>query len=353
MDAHADPASDLTVPATDVAPAISVEEAGEVVRQHFGIEGSVSSLPSERDQNFLISKTPKGEFVLKVANVKEDILTLEAQNAVLERLQTADNSLVLPAVCQSIHGRMIENVHVPSGTFFMRLVTFVPGTPLGEIQETPSVAFELTGELLATFAVALQGFSHPGVPTNFHWDLMHADYVIAKYSPLLSHDQQILVDLFAERFRRNVVPRLSELSVGVIHNDANDHNVIIDQDSSNASVALIDFGDMVHSCLVFDPAVAAAYATFYDDESFANSKAVIRGYQETRPLSPLEASLLGWLVPVRLCLSGVIGAFQKKNSPQNEYLDISQKRVWESLETLAAVTAQDVQTMFCEELNEI
>ena len=49
-------------------PAFSEEEAKALLRMHFGVEGQLSPLESERDQNFKV-KTPGGEiFILKIVN---------------------------------------------------------------------------------------------------------------------------------------------------------------------------------------------------------------------------------------------------------------------------------------------
>jgi 4-aminobutyrate aminotransferase-like enzyme len=52
-------------------PRFAMEEAQALAFQHFGVRGSASEMPSERDQNFLL-ETSRGEFyVLKIANAAE------------------------------------------------------------------------------------------------------------------------------------------------------------------------------------------------------------------------------------------------------------------------------------------
>ena len=52
----------------------------------FGIRATASELPSERDQNFLLTDEADRKFVLKIANPGESRAFLEAENSVLKHL---------------------------------------------------------------------------------------------------------------------------------------------------------------------------------------------------------------------------------------------------------------------------
>ena len=65
-------------------------------------------------------------------------------------------------------------------------------------------------------------------------------------------------DAVLERFAGNVLPALRELPAQLIHNDANEHNVLVGDDGSSAG--LIDFGDVCRAPRVCGLAVACAYA---------------------------------------------------------------------------------------------
>ena len=70
----------------------------------------------------------------------------------------------------------------------------------------------------------------------------------------LSKDTEI-IEYFLELFE-GIEPDLTDLRKQVIHGDANNYNVVVDE--SNA-IGVIDFGDMIHSQLIFDLAIALAY----------------------------------------------------------------------------------------------
>ena len=64
-------------------PRFEVEAAAGIAAEFFGIRATARSLPSERDQNFLLTDSAGEKFVLKIANALESREFLEAQNAAL------------------------------------------------------------------------------------------------------------------------------------------------------------------------------------------------------------------------------------------------------------------------------
>ena len=55
-----------------------------------------------------------------------------------------------------------------------------------------------------------------------------------------------------------MAPRFPELRTSVIHNDANDNNILV-QESGSQVKSIIDFGDMVHTYTICELAIAIAY----------------------------------------------------------------------------------------------
>ena len=62
---------------------------------------------------------------------------------------------------------------------------------------------------------------------------------------------------FINKYEETVTPYLKELRMSVIHNDANHHNIL--KNRIQKCYGIIDFGDMVFSYQVIEPAVAIAY----------------------------------------------------------------------------------------------
>ncbi|MDG2480500.1 MAG: hypothetical protein P8Q36_06470, partial [Alphaproteobacteria bacterium] len=64
--------ADLTVVLRTPPPVFSPETAREVLKQHYGIEGDLKKVPSERDQNFLVVPASGEKRLLKFSNAAED-----------------------------------------------------------------------------------------------------------------------------------------------------------------------------------------------------------------------------------------------------------------------------------------
>src|SRR6185436_1747700 len=108
----------------------------------YGLNEEVETLPSERDQNFLVLCNSGERFVLKIANATEEYPIREAQNQVMEHV--ARHEQLFPNVVASLRGEKIETVAGPDGIIhFVRLVTYLPGTPMGTVRRyTPELMFD-------------------------------------------------------------------------------------------------------------------------------------------------------------------------------------------------------------------
>ncbi|HKY45536.1 MAG TPA: hypothetical protein VJM50_20780, partial [Pyrinomonadaceae bacterium] len=67
-------------------PSFDAKSAAAIAAEHFGIHATARQLPSERDQNFLLTNNSGKKFVLKIANALEEPAFVEAQNSVLKHL---------------------------------------------------------------------------------------------------------------------------------------------------------------------------------------------------------------------------------------------------------------------------
>src|SRR5262249_23297248 len=143
-------------------------------------------------------------------------------------------------------------------------------------------------------------------------------------------------------------PRLRK---SAIHNDANDYNVIVGGDADlytkNQNVAgLIDFGDMVYSFTVADLAVAIAYAILDKPDPLAAAAEIVSGYHAEYGLTEDEIDALFGFVRLRLCMSVCIGASQRLQRPDDDYLAISQRPIRDMLPKLAQIHPRFAEAVF-------
>jgi 4-aminobutyrate aminotransferase-like enzyme/Ser/Thr protein kinase RdoA (MazF antagonist) len=329
------------------APRLSVEEAAAVAREWFGVEGTFSPLPSERDQNFRVAMAggsgERDSAVLKIANALEDRSLLEAQNAALchvaAHFLSAEGAIPCPQPLPTRDGGTIACVEGPDGRqHYVRLLTYIEGKPLALFKPHDAGLLEDLGGFMGRLDAALCGFDHPSLHRAFHWDLARAVEVVGETVHEIGHPQrrELLAQLLA-RFERDTLPLLPRLRWAVIHGDANDYNVLVRE---QRMAGILDFGDMVHSVLAAEPAVAAAYALLEKDDPLAAIASVVRGYHHAFPLEEEEIAALFDLICMRLCMSVCHAAHQRRHEPHNEYLSISERPAWEALGRLAQVHAR-------------
>ena len=327
-------------------PHFTEEDAVRISKIDFSLEiTKAHQFPSERDQNFYLEDVQGDAYVLKIAGTTKSEEILDLQNRVMQHLVDIDgraSSLIrFPQGCKSTSGQEIVEVTDDAGRFFfVRLLTFLPGVPLANVNpQSPELLFE-AGHFLAEVDVALLDFAHPAMNRILEWDMAHAEETIGRYIDLIeSAQKRALVSLFLQRFREKVLPRLSQLRRSVIHGDGNDYNLLVSMDKKAPRVAagLIDFGDVVASHTVFDPAIATAYVMLDKDDPIAAAAQLVAGYYSALPLTDLELELLPTLIAIRLCTSVSMSAYQQAQEPENKYLSVSEKPAWELLERLADI----------------
>ncbi len=284
----------------------------------FGIRATASELPSERDQNFLLTDEADRKFVLKIANPGESRAFLEAENSVLKHL--AERVSFCQRLVPTTSGEEIATFQ----GHFVRIVDYVPGVPLAEIKSHPPGLLRDLGKKLGQLTHALADFDHPAAHRDFHWDLQNGNRIITEFGGLIGNAslRELVLKCRCE-------PE-SELRRSVIHGDVNDYNVLVDPETLTIS-GVIDFGDMVYSYTVGDLAIALAYVVLEKNDPRDAAREVIGGYTSKFGLLDNEREALWPLARLRLAMSVCMAAYQQRQQPDNEYLGISQKAIEQSL----------------------
>jgi len=300
-------------------PEFGIDEAADIARRLFELEGPIKLLDGERDLNFLVGE-PGARFVFKISNAEESPAMLECQHMVFERLAAARAFPMAVTARQSVNGKTIETVQDASGREHVsRVLPYIEGRLLREI-ENPSLSLLADiGHRLALLDRALDGFAHPALERPLLWKMDIALDIVDGYGSQLDAAARGLVDHFAERYRREVAPRLGQLRRAVIHNDANRNNLVVDE-SATRLLSIIDFGDMVESWLVVDPALAATYTMLGQSNPLEAGAALFAGYREHQSLQTAEIEAAFDFICMRLCMSLCIGTYNYAQHPDNPYL---------------------------------
>ena len=298
MTAMQDTADPLTAIASS-PPQFSAGEIASVVAEQYGLRGDLQELLSERDQNFRLTTADQQRYVIKIANAAEAMVTTDFQIRALQHMEKNGCAVAVPRVVSTLGGAAMTTATSADAENALRVVSYLPGRPLQDIEPDAMLARQL-GRCLAEIGIALRGFEHPGDSQPLLWDMRRA----AELRHLLQHiaDAELRAEVrySLDDFASNAAPRLDALRSQAIHNDLNPGNVLVTAKMPASIAGVIDFGDMIRAPLIIDVAVAAAYMRSDDDDALASLMSFVSGYDGVTRLEDIELELLYDLVRARL-----------------------------------------------------
>ncbi|RDD96948.1 aminoglycoside phosphotransferase [Paracoccus pantotrophus] len=309
-------AEENTLLSTD-PPAISLERAAEIAEEVFGVRGQFRALSSERDANFHLRLADGTQALLKITNAREDRAVTAMQTKALIHLAAVAPELPVQRICTTRRGEPWEIVTEASGEdHVVRLLTYLDGTMLVGATAGPELHRGI-GSLLARVTKGLRGFFHPAAGHELQWDMKHA----AKLRPLLGAvddaELQRRLTRMLDRFDAEIAPKLPLLRAQIVHNDLNPHNVVVDNPLATRPTGVIDFGDMVHTPLACDLAVACSYHLGSGKDPLHPVAEIVGGYASVLPLEREEIDLLPELIQLRHMTTLAISAWRAARYPEN------------------------------------
>jgi 4-aminobutyrate aminotransferase-like enzyme/Ser/Thr protein kinase RdoA (MazF antagonist) len=330
--------------AVQKAPRISQDEAARIAADLYGLNVFATPLPSERDQNFLLCSYPSdfqsaipshtNRYVLKIANSEEALEMLELQNELIRFLTARKIDLEFPRIKPTRRGDDIATINGEDGRqHFVRLLTWVDGVCFAKAGPHGRKLLFSLGHALAQMDAALAEFSHPAAHREFYWDLRNAP-MARELVGLLPAVRRPLVERFFSEWEEIDWSRLRS---SIIHNDANDYNILVNESPRKRVTSILDYGDVVYTSTVCELGIALAYVMLDKPDPIVSAAQVVAAYHESYPLTEPEIDVLYKLAVTRLCCSVCFAARQTHDAPDNEYLNISNTPAWALLKRLATL----------------
>jgi hydroxylysine kinase len=322
----ADMADDLdSFMATMVAQSgpMPIERAVALARERFGLEAQAARLTGERDENFKLTLLDGTEYVLKVANPAEAAAATDLQIAALLHLARTEAELPVPRILRTPDGDAGVRFEDAAGVErTARILSYLPGRLL-EDSVRSSQQRAACGRLGGRLSRALGSFEHPAAHRAVIWDVRHVGYL----SRLLAQMPRFAFRSRAIELLNRIVPavdgRFRMLRHQVVHNDLNPRNILVDPQHGSRIVGIIDFGDLTHTALIADVAVAAAELIPQDcaDPAMARDCVldVARAYHECVPLLASELAILGSLVAARLAMNIIVHEWHVHQNPSSRH----------------------------------
>jgi 4-aminobutyrate aminotransferase-like enzyme/Ser/Thr protein kinase RdoA (MazF antagonist) len=287
----------------------------------------VKKLVGYENENYQIAAGNR-RFILKIYPFAEELKAMtEAETQVLLALSPDDENM-FPVPVQTISGSYVEVVSNGEDRKIIRMLTFVEGEFLGDITRDFKL-FDSLGSFLARLDRQLMPVkSYPIKSRRTVWDIQHLDLLKPYLEDIPDPNDRKLIAHFLLQGREHVDSVANNLRRSIIHNDANEWNVLC----KNGYVAgIIDFGDLVESYLINELAVSIAYAVMMQPDPLTSAALIVAAYHKVLPLQQQEVDVLYYLIAARLCVSVANTARNKKLYPKNEYISISEQPAWELL----------------------
>ncbi|MDZ7667357.1 MAG: phosphotransferase [Desulfotignum sp.] len=315
---------------------ITPDQAAEIARQLYQLSGDIVPLPGELDFNFKITDGAK-RYVLKISRPDVSSGYIEFQQALLDYVTVSHVPVMCPETVPAVDGKPLSRIVDDAGNpRLVRLLTWIDGRMWSDVNPVTDQLLMSLGRQAGQVTKALQGFDHDLAHRDLVWDLAQADWT-RDHLDLFSGEQREIIDFFHHRFTR-IQPAYQDLRKSVVHNDANDNNVVVTQDPVHPEVsAIIDYGDAVYTQTLNDLAVTVAYAVMGKPDPLAAAQCVVQGYHAAFSLQEPELALLYTLVAMRLVISVTRSALNRVKEPENAYLLISETPAWDLLTKWRAV----------------
>jgi 4-aminobutyrate aminotransferase-like enzyme/Ser/Thr protein kinase RdoA (MazF antagonist) len=322
---------------------LSEEYLKDLLRVYYELEvPHLEKIQGYEDQNFLITDAKGNRFILKVSIDPADPEFLAAQLSVMAHLKSQDQTVLVQDILYNSNGSDHTVVWFDRKPLYVRVLSYVEGRFIGDLDRCPDSVFDSLGRALAEMDLQLQGFRHPAIYRYSDWDLDQVLNCRLHLNHIKNHEKRTMVDYFLLQYEMEVSPLQHLLRKAVIHSDVNDYNVLVEKDKVHG---IIDFGDMVESSLINNLAIACTYAMFRKETPLSTAEILLKSYHEVFPLEQKELSILYYLIAARLCMSVTTSAMQRSQG-DNPHHFISEKDAWHLLYQWIKINPTQAQNRF-------
>lgn len=298
-----------TQPAEDGSKHLPHSPLIAILQERFGIDrGEVLPLGGEIDQNSKVFDAVGNPWFVRVTRIEASVDDVTWQNSLLRHIAETMPDIPVPRLVQTKDGSEQVELEYGGNIYLVRVMTWLPGRVLAEINHHPPDLLRDLGRLAGRLCLGLSDLNEPTRLTHHDWDMLRANATIEASLPHVrdSADLQTVQEIMS--WYSSIRSTLDKLPQGVVHQDLNDANILADLDSSGTPQisGIVDFGDALYSIRVAELAVAVAYAMLRKDDPLSAATEVVAGFHSELPLTPEEMAVIFPLAATRLCMNAVI-----------------------------------------------
>jgi 4-aminobutyrate aminotransferase-like enzyme/Ser/Thr protein kinase RdoA (MazF antagonist) len=318
-------------------PELGVAEVQAVVRDHYGLDGSLTLLPGERDLNFRLDTTEGRQLVVKVSSPDEVDEILDIEVDLVRHIAGITDGLAADVIPTPGGDLVVRYTDDAGQTQRIRIVEYLEGGLLADVRPRSEALLYDLGRRLAELDSALGAYpDHPPARIDFDWALGRSGMVMERCLDLFQGEELELIRGILDAWQIRETDFLG-LGSQVIHGDVNDHNVVVSApgDGPRRVTGIIDLGDAHSAPRVFDLGITIAYAILGTADPLMAAAAVTKGFHERTPLSEDEMDVVWALTRARLGASVSISRWRQHQGGQVDgYLTVSERPAWDMIRRL-------------------
>ncbi|MGB1778656.1 MAG: aminotransferase class III-fold pyridoxal phosphate-dependent enzyme, partial [Longimicrobiales bacterium] len=318
-------------------PDLAPDAVLAALREHYGIEGTLTPLPGDRDLNFLVTTVDGTKRVAKVSTPDESDEILEIEADLMRHMARATDGFAADVIPSNDGSWIVKHTAEDGQTHRIRVVEYLEGGLFADVRPRSLPLLYDLGRRLADIDSALGAYpDHPPARIDFEYALGRSGLVMERCFDLFQGEQLELIRSVHEGWLARESDFLG-LGSQVIHGDVNDYNVLVSAPDAGPRriTGIIDLGDAHSAPRVFDLGIAIAYAILDTDDPLMAMAAIVRGFHDRTPLSEEEADVVFALARARLGASVSISGWKRHQSGEvDDYALVSERPAWDMIRRL-------------------
>jgi len=311
--------------------------ARDLLASEYGLAGNLTRLPGE-NLNYLVAAPPGERYVLKIAPPERDSAVIDMEYRAVRHAAERCSDIHLPGTVLTRSGKAAAGWSSGGTPVRAQLLEFVSGTPWCDLETHDDHLLVDLGHKLAALDLAFSEFSDDAMHRSHRWDLSALGQHRNKVSLIGDGDRRRTLEWAFHLWAAAGASGLRDLPAGYIHGDANDENLLVE---NNAVTGLLDFGDSLYNPVVCNLAIALAYALLSQTEPLVAAGKLVAAYHGIRPLTEPELQVLFPLICGRLANTIAVAAERKLEDAGHPNWFVTEDGAWRLLERLSKVNPSD------------
>jgi 4-aminobutyrate aminotransferase-like enzyme/Ser/Thr protein kinase RdoA (MazF antagonist) len=311
--------------------------AKDLLAAEYGLAGILTRLPGE-NLNYLVTVGTSERYVLKIAPPERDAAIIDMEYRAVCHAGERSSGLRLPGTVLTRSGEAAAEWGSNEALVRAQLLGFVTGTPWCDLEMHDDHLLADLGRKLAALDQTFSDFSHGAMHRSHQWDLAGLSRHRDKVRLVTDSNRRRILEQAFHLWAAVDASGLRSLPASFIHGDANDENLLVED---NAVIGLLDIGDSLHNPVVCNLAIALAYAMLSQTEPLPAAGKVVASYHQVRPLSDPELEVLFPLICGRLANTVAVAAKRRTEDAGHPNWFVTEASAWRLLEQLSDTDPTD------------